>query len=97
MDDIKKIIDGLMGVLADPASRKKTLLMEKWPAIIGAKLAGHTKPVFGKKGELIIWVDQSALAFELRQRHQEVLLARVRTALGNEEIKTLRFFVGQIR
>ncbi len=97
MDNIRKIIDGLMGALADPASQKKMQLLEKWPAIVGTKLAGHTKPVFGKKGELIVWVDQSPLAFELRQRHQQALLKRVQTALGDGEIKSLRFFVGQIR
>jgi len=86
-----------MGALAEPASQKKIQLMEKWPAIIGTKLAGHTKPVFGKNGELIIWVDQSVLAFELRQRYQNVLLARLQTALGNKEVKSLKFFVGQIR
>lgn len=97
MDEISKIIDGLMGALADPASKKKGELLDKWPAIIGEKWSAHTKPVFGKKGELIVWVDQSALAFELRQRYQQALLARAQAALGDAEIKSLRFLVGQIR
>ena len=97
MDEIKKVIDGVMGALADPASQKKMLLLEKWPAIVGSNLAGHTKPAFGKKGELTVWVDQSALAFELSQRYQQALLTRVQAALEDVEIKSLRFFVGQIR
>jgi len=97
MEDIKKIIDGLMGTMSDPERAKKGTLMEKWPAVVGAKFAEHTKPSFGKKGELIVWVDQSALAFELKQRYHQVLLKRIHNALGDEEIKVLKFYVGQIR
>lgn len=97
MDDIRKIVDGLIGAMADPERAKKGKLMEKWPQIIGARFAEHTKPVFGKKGELIVWVDQSALAFELKQRYHLVLLKRLQDALGDDEIKSLRFYVGQIR
>ncbi len=97
MDDIKKIVAGLIGDMADPERVKRGRLMEKWPEIVGKKIADHTKPVFGKKGELKVWVDQSALAFELKQRYHHVLLQRLQEALGDDEIKSLRFYVGQIR
>ncbi len=97
MDDIKKIVEGLIGAMADPERIKKVRLMEMWPKVIGPKLAEHTKPVFGKKGELIVWVDQSVLAFELKQRYHQVLLKRLKEALGDDEIMSLRFYVGQIR
>lgn len=97
MEDIKKIVDSLIGAMADPERARRGKLMERWPEIVGQKIAGHTKPVFGKKGELIVWVDQSALAFELKQRYHHVLLKRLQDALGDDEIKSLRFYVGQIR
>jgi len=97
MEDIRKIVDGLIGAMADPERAKKGKLMEMWPKVIGPRFAEHTKPVFGKKGELIVWVDQSVLAFELKQRYHQVLLNRLKEALGDDEIKSLRFYVGQIR
>ena len=92
--------DVLAHVLADLQSPKKIgnfLLAKEWPSIAGPRISPHTKPMLGANGELTIWVDQSTLAFELRQRYQDTLLKRVQTALGEEKVKQIRFRVGQIR
>ncbi|OGW72250.1 MAG: hypothetical protein A2Y02_01970 [Omnitrophica bacterium GWA2_52_12] len=97
MDPLKDILTGIFKDLTSQQKSERGRLMEKWPEIAGAKIAPHTKPAFGKKGEVVIWADQAALAFELKQRYYAVLLKRIQNALGNEDIQTLRFYVGQIR
>lgn len=97
MDNIKDVVLGLFKDLQAPEKTQKRQLLEKWPAIVGGKLAKHTKPLLNEKGILTVWVDQSTLAFELKQRYQDALLKRVRAALGEEAVSAIRFYVGQIR
>ena len=92
MDRIKDVIHGIFSELKSPAKTQARNLLEKWPAIVGPKLAQQTKPVL-KKGVLMIWVEQSALAFELKQRYQEVLLKRVQVAIGDEAIQAIRIYL----
>ncbi|HXV28372.1 MAG TPA: DUF721 domain-containing protein [bacterium] len=96
METVRNVIENVFKELENPVNLKHRKLMEKWPSIAGPKIAPHTKPVLGKKGELYVWADQSALAFELKQRYSQSLLKRTQAALG-ESIQSIRFFVGQLR
>ena len=96
MEQIKDVLNGIFLELKSPAKAKARNLLENWPAIVGSKLAGQTKPVL-KNNTLMIWVEQSALAFELKQRYQEVLLKRAQAALGEDAVHSIRIYVGQIR
>ncbi len=96
MDNIRDVIGRIFKELDQPEKLQHRRLVESWPSIAGPKIAPHTKPVLGKTGELFVWVDQSALAFELKQRYQQSLLKRTQAAMG-EGIQSIRFFVGQLR
>ena len=96
MDNIRDVIGRVFKELDQPEQLQHRRLMESWPSIAGPKIAPHTKPALGKQGELFVWVDQSALAFELKQRYQQSLLKRTQAAMG-EGIQSIRFFVGQLR
>ena len=97
MEAIKDVISHIFSELQTPKKLRNRVLFEQWPSIAGPKIAPHTKPALGQNGQLIVWVDQSVLAFELRQRYQQSLLKRTQAALGEDVVRTVRFLVGQLR
>ncbi len=97
MQAIKELIPSVLAALQAPELAQRSKLVSEWPAIAGLKIAGHTRPVLNPSGELLVWVDQSTLAFELSQRYRGSLLKRAQAALGEEAVKSVRFRVGQLR
>ena len=96
----KTMADILPGVLRDlqsPAKKDAGRITEKWDSIAGPRVAPHTRPFLTKNGNVIVWVDRSALAFELSQRFRSSLLKRIQAVLGEEKVKAIYFKVGQIR
>ena len=90
------VLDGLLNRLRAPEQNKKTALMELWPKIAG-RFSEHTKARFGTDGQVIVWVDDSTLALELSRRHKPTLLKRLTNQFGENEVKDIRFFVGELR
>mgnify|MGYP001571497376 CR=1 FL=1 len=97
MQAVKDILPAVLQNLKTPLKQKRSLLLEKWGSIAGAKISTRTKPELGKNGVLLVWVEQAALAFELSQRYKQTLLRRAQAELGQEDVKTIRFCVGQLR
>ena len=97
MRAIKDILPEVLGELQRPEKRIRQTLVNKWEKIAGPKIAPHSRPSLAKDGTLYVWVDQSALAFELNQRYRQSLLKRVQAALGEEAVHTVRVKVGQLR
>ena len=97
MQAVREILPDILAALKNRAASTQNQLAQKWESIVGPKIASHTRSSLTKRGELTVWVDQSALAFELRQKYGEVLLSRVRAAVGEQAVKSVRFLVGQIR
>ncbi len=90
------ILDGLLSRLSAPEQNKKSMLIESWPRIVG-RFSEHTKPRFGSGGEVVVWVDDSTLAFELSRRYKPLLLKRLKNQFGENEVRDIRFLVGEIR
>ena len=97
MQAVKDILPLVLQNLRTPLALKRSQLVDKWTSIAGAEIGAHTKPALGKNGELSVWVEQSTLAFELNQRYKRTLLKRAQAELGQEEVKSIRFCVGQLR
>ena len=97
MQAIKELLPAVLAGLQTPELALRSKLVSEWPAIAGARIAGHTQPVISPSGELLVWVDQSTLAFELNQKYRSSLLKRAQAALGEEAVKSVRFRVGQLR
>ncbi len=94
---IKDVLPAVLARLQSPELSNRSRLLQEWPTIAGPKLAGHTQPSLGRRGELYIWVDQSSLAFELNQRYRPALLKRVQAVLGEETVQSVHVRVGQLR
>ena len=96
MDQIKDLLTAVFRSFENPEIKKRSKLVDSWPSIAGPKIGPHTKPIL-KDAELIVWVDQSALAFEIRQKHLPSLLKRTQAVMGEEAVKKIRIRVGQLR
>lgn len=97
MDSIKQFLPAVLGEIKSPEKKLRSRLIEVWPKVAGPKIAAHTKPQLSEKGELRVWVDEPVLAYELGQKHKAALLRRAQAVLGKEAVKSVRFYVGQIR
>ena len=93
---LKPILETLFTQLGRPEQQKRQALTNRWPSIVGQFFAQHTKPKFGERGQVLVCVDDSTRAFELSQRYKIGILKRLQNEFGEEEIKDVRFFVGEL-
>ena len=64
-----------------------------WKELAGDFIAGHTEPVSVKGGHLVLRVTQPAMRFHLEQM-KPMLLTRIRSQLGEDRIKSVKFTLG---
>lgn len=64
-----------------------------WKELAGDFIASHTQPISVKGGDLVLRVTQPAMRFHLEQMKQ-MLLTRIRSQLGEERIKSIKFTLG---
>jgi predicted nucleic acid-binding Zn ribbon protein len=64
-----------------------------WKELAGDFIARHTEPISVKGGNLVLRVTQPALRFQLEQM-KPMLLARIRSTLGENRIKSVKFTLG---
>ena len=65
-----------------------------WKELAGDFIARNTEPLSVKGGNLVLRVTQPALRFQLEQM-KPMLLARIRSQLGEGRIKTIKFQLGK--
>lgn len=64
-----------------------------WKELAGDFIAHHTEPISVKGGNLVLRVTQPTLRFQLEQM-KPMLLNRIRTRLGENRIKSIKFQLG---
>jgi predicted nucleic acid-binding Zn ribbon protein len=64
-----------------------------WKQLAGDFIARHSEPVSVTSGQLVLRVTQPALRFQLEQM-KPMLLARIRTELGETRIQSIKFQLG---
>lgn len=97
MQQIKDVIASVIMDFQSPEKQNRQKLTQKWAEIAGPLISKHTRPSLTKDGRLYVWVDNATLAFELSQKYRQSLLKRIQALLGESEVKTLQFRVGQLR
>ena len=97
MESLKDLVAGVLTELQTPEKTVRQKLIQQWASIAGPKIAQHTRPSLAKDGRLFVWVEQSALAYELSQRYRQTFLKRVQAALGEDVVKAISFRVGELR
>ncbi len=97
MDKLKDILPTVFSQLKNPEIAKRQKLTLEWPSIVGKEWSGKTRPRLSEDGKLVIWVEQSALAFEIQQKYCRSILKRAQAVLGEKEVTDVRVRVGQFR
>ncbi len=65
-----------------------------WPQIVGNDIARHAQPVALRHGYLIIIVDHPIWLQELKRYHKDLMLQKIRAAIGPRAVKDLTFRIG---
>lgn len=81
-------LDRLLKGLGAPSSRTVAGIGERWEEVVGAQLAGHTRPLRVRAGVLVVIVDDPAWASEVRWLGDQ-LAARAREILNDGSIKKI--------
>lgn len=68
-----------------------SVLIERWPVIAGAQIAGHTRPAHLRNGLLYVYVDHPGWLTEVRRIPKEHLLKKIDSISDIPEIKEIRF------
>ena len=95
IERIQSIIPSVIRGLESPEKKTRSLLIEKWPAIAGGKLAPHTRPQLTQKGTLYVHTSEATIAYEISQKYRLSLLKRAQAVLGEDVVKELKVLVGK--
>jgi len=95
IERIQSIIPSVIRGLESPEKKTRSLLVEKWPAIAGGKLAPHTRPQLTQKGTLYVHTSEATIAYEISQKYRLSLLKRAQAVLGEDVVKELKVLVGK--
>jgi predicted nucleic acid-binding Zn ribbon protein len=75
---------------------KEAVIAQEWERIVGAKIAGHSKPVGVRGRTLIVNVDSSVWLSELNNYFKDTIVDQVRSDFQESRIKRIRFRIGEI-
>ena len=91
---LAQVIKSVFQELSSEPKQKNTKLASSWPRIVGDRIAGRTNVKFSESN-VVIWADNSALAFELSQKYKASILKRLQNEFGEEEVKSIWVCVGR--
>ncbi len=97
MGPLTPVIHSLLEELSRGVKERRSVLQSHWEQIMGNQFGSHTKPQLQPRGTLCVWVDDSTLASELRQRYLGTILKRTENVLGEGAVKKIVFRVGELR
>ena len=92
---IQSVIARAMDQWAGRHDQAGVLDFPTWKALVGARVARHAQPTAVQHGQLRILVEDSALLYTISWR-APTLLAALRQALPDQEIRELTFSIGAV-
>ena len=93
---VRGSLDRLLGTMAAPPVDVLTIVFGRWPEVVGADLAAHSRPAALDRGELVVICDSAAWASEFRWLEKQVL-ERVAEMTGTTRITGLNVRVDSCR
>ena len=93
MDDIKNIVNAVIGNMAEKNPDVHNKLERIWTNVLNAKELKHTKIIGVKEDGLLAYVDSPAWLYQMRIR-QTKILKQLKEELPH--IKYIRFKIGKI-
>lgn len=89
--ELKKPLGKLLKSLGLEQDTVQHRLMERWDAVAGHPLCRHIRPGPLERGQLMVYVSNSAMLAELSRFQGPALLKNIQQALGADAIRKLRF------
>lgn len=90
---VRECLNGFLGGVAGDDACLQVEIADRWEALVGQRLAPHTKPLRLKEGVLHISAEDSAWASELRWTSQ-TLIANMRKLLGSNQVREIHIKIG---
>ena len=69
---LTETVKNIFRELSAAPKQKNARLIDGWSRMVGERIAKKTAPKFSKSG-VVVWADNSALAFELSQHYRSTL------------------------
>lgn len=83
-ESLDQLTRSLSGVGAQPLAS----VFSEWPRVVGETLAAHTRPVSLDGSRLVIAVEESAWATQVRYLERE-LIARIAEVVGGQPVASI--------
>ena len=82
----------LLSHLGAPKASTVVDVFDRWPELVGAEIAKHSRPVSFSDNTLTVKTDDAAWASQLRWAEKE-LLAKLSLELGSDDVRALEIRV----
>lgn len=94
-EDIKKILNKVIGKIEKQGPGKKEKILNAWQNIVGDKASSHSRPVSIRRRILTIEVDSSTWFYTLNLKKKSIL-KDMKKELTEYRIEGIRFRMGDI-
>ena len=95
IEDIKGILNKVIGGIETKTRGKKQKILNVWQGIVGKDASSHSRPASIRRNILTIEVDSSTWFYSLNLKKKSIL-KDINRELGEDKIEDIRFRMGDI-
>lgn len=92
--NVGDVVDKIMARAGLGERLAEEAVVREWAAVVGAFLAGHSKPVGLRAGVLQVAVMQATVRYDLERNLKRDILRRLQSRFGRQTVTSLRFVPG---
>jgi len=93
---VGEVLERLFNKLSIDKKLKEVNALKLWEEVTGEKISQHSLPLFVRKGNLFVRVDNSGWLTQLTYLKQEII-SELNERLGRESIKNIYFRLGEVK
>ena len=98
-EDIKEILNKIMGRIEKRGPDRKEKILNAWQRIVGEKASRHSRPINIRRKVLTIEIDSSTWLYTLNLKKNSILKdmkKELKKELKDDKVNDLRFRMGDI-
>jgi len=93
---VGEVLERLFNKLSIDKKLKEVNALKLWEEVTGEKISQHSLPLFVRKGNLFVRVDNSGWLTQLTYLKHEII-SELNQRLGGESIKNIYFRLGEVK
>ncbi len=93
---VGEVLERLFNKLSIDKKLKEVNALKLWEEVTGEKISQHSLPLFVRKGNLFVRVDNSGWLTQLTYLKREII-SELNKRLGEESIKNIYFRLGEVK